>query len=92
MKPVDEATIREMVSRLAAEFSPEAIILFGSRAWGAPDEESDVDLLVVVSESEARPVHRVLRARRCLRGIPVPKDVIVRTSAEVRKLAAVPAS
>jgi predicted nucleotidyltransferase len=92
MKRVDAATIQEMVSRLAAEFVPEVILLFGSRAWGTPDDDSDVDLMVVVSESDAPPVQRVLRARRCLRGISVPKDVVVKTRRELDRFAAVPAS
>ena len=30
--------------RLAEEFHPEKIWLFGSHAWGQPDDDSDVDL------------------------------------------------
>lgn len=82
MGVVDESIIREMVARVAAEFDPEEIILFGSRAWGGADEGSDIDLMVVVSESDASPTQRALRARRCLRGISVPKDVLVQTRTE----------
>ena len=42
---------REMelaVERLRAAFDPEEIVLFGSRAYGTPREDSDVDLLVVL--------------------------------------------
>jgi predicted nucleotidyltransferase len=46
----------EIVDRLVTEFDPERIILFGSHAWGNPDEDSDIDLLVIVSETkEASP-------------------------------------
>jgi predicted nucleotidyltransferase len=31
------------------EFQPEKIVLFGSYAYGKPDNDSDVDLLVVMS-------------------------------------------
>ena len=92
MAIIDDSVIREMVSRVAAEFDPEEIILFGSRAWGEPTEQSDVDLMVVVSESDAAPTQRALRARRCLRGISVPKDVLVRTRAEFTRLSEVRAS
>ena len=34
-----------------ATYQPEQIVLFGSHAWDEPDKSSDVDLLVVVSES-----------------------------------------
>ena len=37
-----------MADRIAREFRPERIILFGSYAYGAPAPYSDVDLLVVL--------------------------------------------
>jgi predicted nucleotidyltransferase len=72
-------TLQEMTKRLVAEFQPEQIYLFGSRAWGKPDENSDVDLLVIVSQSEVKPIERAVRARRCLRGIRMPKDISCRS-------------
>lgn len=43
-----EQDIRAVAARIAAEFRPQRIILFGSRAAGTPREDSDVDLLVVM--------------------------------------------
>lgn len=40
--------IRDWSRRLAEQFKPERIILFGSYAYGKPREDSDVDLLVVL--------------------------------------------
>jgi predicted nucleotidyltransferase len=40
--------ITEFSRRVAEEFSPEKIILFGSHAYGTPTEDSDVDLLVIL--------------------------------------------
>jgi len=37
-----------MTGRIAREFDPEKIILFGSYAYGTPREDSDVDLLVIL--------------------------------------------
>jgi predicted nucleotidyltransferase len=74
-----------MTRRLVAALRPEQIILFGSHAWGTPDEHSDVDLLVIVPESSASPRERALRARHCLRDVHVPKDVLVKTRAEVER-------
>jgi predicted nucleotidyltransferase len=37
--------IHEMVRRIAAQFSPDKIILFGSHARGDARPDSDVDLL-----------------------------------------------
>jgi hypothetical protein len=65
MKTINPDQLEEIVRRLVAEFQPEQIILFGSHAWGEPDEDSDVDLLVIVSESELRSVQRDVQAERC---------------------------
>ena len=40
--------IRELSDRIAREFNPDRIILFGSHAYGTPKEYSDVDLLVIM--------------------------------------------
>lgn len=40
--------IDELAQRIAQEFDPDRIILFGSYAYGAPREDSDVDLLVIL--------------------------------------------
>jgi predicted nucleotidyltransferase len=40
--------IRVLADKIAAEFRPERIILFGSQAVGTATEDSDVDLLVIM--------------------------------------------
>jgi predicted nucleotidyltransferase len=40
--------IQQFTARLAREFHPQRIILFGSYAYGKPGPDSDVDLLVVM--------------------------------------------
>ena len=45
---VDQKHIDELTERIAREFHPERIILFGSHAYGQPGPYSDVDLLVVL--------------------------------------------
>ena len=40
--------IQDYADRIARQFQPERIILFGSYAYGAPSGDSDVDLLVVM--------------------------------------------
>jgi uncharacterized protein len=82
MQAIEQSILDEMVRRLVAEFQPEQIILFGSYAWGEPDDDSDVDLYVIVSASDERPIKRMQRAHHCLRGLGVSKDVLVHTRAE----------
>src|SRR5208337_696425 len=45
---VEEQKIADLTDRIAREFQPERIILFGSYAYGHPRPDSDVDLLVVL--------------------------------------------
>lgn len=40
--------ILEVSGRIAADFHPQKIILFGSHAYGRPTRDSDVDLLVIM--------------------------------------------
>lgn len=92
MPAIAGSLLDDVVRRLAGEFDPDRIILFGSHAWGTPTEQSDIDLLVIVPRSDERPNRRATRAHRCLRGLPVPLDVIVKTRAEMGRFGRVPAS
>jgi predicted nucleotidyltransferase len=40
--------IQDLVDRIVREFHPQRVILFGSRAYGDPRPDSDVDLLVIL--------------------------------------------
>lgn len=80
--PFSREILDDIVRRLVQALRPERIVLFGSRAWGHPTEASDIDLLVIVSHSEQSPAERATRAYRSLRGIDVPKDIIVKTRDE----------
>ena len=92
MKTVSRDLLEEMTRRLVAELQPEQIILFGSHAWGRPDEDSDVDLLVIVPHADDKPTERARRAYRCLRGLMVPADILVKTRVEVERFRRVHAS
>jgi len=83
VKTLPSGLLDSAVERLKAEFQPEAIYLFGSHAWGTPTEDSDVDLMVIVRESGEKPIQRMQRAHRCLRGMGFAKDVLVPTRAQV---------
>jgi predicted nucleotidyltransferase len=82
VKTIQPDLLEEAVERLKKEFQPEEIYLFGSHAWGTPDENSDVDLMVIVPSSDERPIQRMQRAHRCLGDLDMSKDVFVQTRAE----------
>jgi predicted nucleotidyltransferase len=86
MRTLDKNLLETATQRLVAEFHPEQVWLYGSHAWGNPHDDSDVDLLVVVSDSDETPIRRSQRAHRCLRGLQMPKDVLVETRQEVDRV------
>jgi predicted nucleotidyltransferase len=75
--PKRRAYIRRMCRRIAEEFKPEKIILFGSYAYGKPTMESDVDLLVVM-EFEGGQFHQAHKITQRL-SLALPLDLLVYT-------------
>ena len=92
MKTIPGDLLEEIIRRLVAEFRPEQVILFGSHAWGTPNADSDIDLLVITTHSDERIAQRATRAYRCLRGLMIPADILVKTRAEVERYRHVKAS
>ena len=92
MQEITPSLLNEITRRLVDEYQPEEIILFGSHAWGTPDRDSDLDLLVIVTESDLSPARRAVRAHRRLQGMNVSKDILVRTRSEVERYRHVRAS
>ena len=82
MKTVDNDLLHEITERLVVQFQPEQIILFGSRAWGVSTSGSDIDLMVIVSQSDLKDYERSVLGHRCLSGLDIPKDILVKTRAE----------
>ncbi len=81
--PVPQEQIQEYSDRIAAEFKPERIILFGSYAYGAPTRDSDVDLLVVMpcKDDSSRKAFEIRRT------IPAdfPVDLLVRSPEQIKQ-------
>lgn len=77
-----QATLREIVRRIVAVAHPQRVILFGSHARGEADRYSDVDLLVVVPDSEDR--RRISdRIHQALLPLDVPNDVLLTTPSQL---------
>ncbi len=55
LAPNQYQALGELRHRLFDEFDVEAVILYGSVARGEADEESDLDLLIVTTQSFTRP-------------------------------------
>lgn len=76
--------IQALAERIAREFHPEKIILFGSHARGEAQPDSDVDLLVIMPRNgkehheQAAEIHL-----KCHPGFPI--DVLIRTRQEFQE-------
>jgi uncharacterized protein len=77
-KRVSKRQIQWVVDRLVESLEPEKIILFGSYAYGKPNVDSDVDLLIV-KDSDERPTILTGNAYRAIWGKTFPMDILVRT-------------
>jgi predicted nucleotidyltransferase len=80
---VSRDDIQRFVDQIVERFRPAQVILFGSYAYGKPDSDSDVDLMVVMPHRGSC-VEVATRIRlACPRSFPM--DLIVRSPAEVRR-------
>jgi uncharacterized protein len=85
MEELTTDLLDRITQNLVSNLKPEQIILFGSYAYGEPNEDSDVDLLVIVSQSDEPRYRRARQAYKALRGFGIATDVIVMTKEEVKR-------
>jgi uncharacterized protein len=71
------------IHKIVRELKPEKIVLFGSYAYGTPNPDSDVDLLVIM-RTKASIKERSWAVSRLLLPRPFPVDILVKTPAEVK--------
>ena len=72
---ITPAKIQSVVDKIAREFKPEKIILFGSYAWGKPTEDSDVDKVIIKDVEDTEELER--KVSMALFPRPFPIDVLV---------------
>jgi uncharacterized protein len=88
MIEVTEEVLSDMVQAIGREVDPERIYMFGSRARGDARSDSDIDLLIVESQSFG-PNHsrwqEIKRVRRALSPFRIPKDILLYSTDEVVK-------
>lgn len=76
--------IRDVIQQIIEDVHPLKVILFGSYAYGKPNVNSDVDLLIIMN-SNKKPVDRSIQIAKSLHFYPFPMDILVRTPNEIRK-------
>jgi predicted nucleotidyltransferase len=79
---VTETLLAEITRRIVDAFHPQKVILFGSYAYGQPDESSDVDLLVIMDSPET-PLQRIRRVAEVAEERFLPMDILVYTPSDI---------
>src|SRR5438270_13493245 len=79
--------INALARRIAERFRPSKIVLFGSHAYGTPNEDSDVDLLIImpVKGPVVEMAVKIYREMDALGVLPHATDLMVRTPAQLRR-------
>jgi predicted nucleotidyltransferase len=60
LRTINEDLLQEITRRLVELFQPEQVILFGSYVWGTPTADSDVDVMVIVTQSDLSDYERAV--------------------------------
>jgi HEPN domain-containing protein/predicted nucleotidyltransferase len=85
-----EDGLREFTDRLVSSCHPTAVVMYGSRVWGDPDDDSDLDLLVVRRTKKNWSYDRKEEVFRFLGSLPISRDlfdfVVVTPEELVRRL------
>lgn len=78
--------IKNMLKLLIDQYAPIKVVLFGSYAFGNPNEDSDIDLLIV-KETNERFIDRWCTVGNILAGShpSIPVDTLVLTPREIEK-------
>lgn len=85
MKNLDSDLLNEIVRRLVDTLHPEKIYLFGSHAYGQPNDDSDVDLFIIVRDSDLPPRMKAVEGYRALSGILVPVEIKIATQSSFER-------
>lgn len=79
-----QSQIEDIKTQIVEKYKPERIILFGSAAWGKPNEDSDLDFLIIKNNVPYIGVDRMREVRRLV-DTDAACDFIVAKPSEIKK-------
>jgi len=82
--------VQFILKKVVAEYAPRKVILYGSYAYGEPEPDSDIDLLIIKDTSE-RFIDRWVTVQRILTGAHrfLPVETLVLSPLEIENRLAV---
>lgn len=79
---ITKEKIEEVKKRLIKVYQPLEIYIFGSYAWGTPNEDSDLDLAIIVDRCFPNKYEMLVEGHKALIGLKLPKDLFLYTKDE----------
>ncbi len=88
--PTTRKIIADILDEILKRYKPKKVILFGSYAYGEPEEDSDIDLLII-KNTDKRPIDRWVQVKRILRdkSRTLPVSPLVYTEQEIEQRLAI---
>lgn len=85
-----EQEIERIVRRIVEEYHPLKVILYGSYAYGTPDADSDIDMLII-KDTRERFIDRFVEVKRLVADSNrrIPFEPIVLTPGEIERRLAI---
>lgn len=82
---IEEKDLNEITQLLINLYKPQEIFLYGSHVWGTPTTDSDLDLCILLKESDQTQAERIREGLRTLKNIRIPIDLLVLTENEIKE-------
>ena len=85
MTKIKNPKVNKIIKKIAENYKPEAIYVFGSYAWGRPHKDSDLDLLIIKDTDEWFFKRSVSVRRPFLSDYPMAMDILVYNNKELKR-------
>ena len=79
---ITEQSIEEVKKILVSIYNPLEIYLFGSYAWGIPNEDSDIDIAIIIDEYSKDRHQMLVDGYRALYDFNFPQDLLIYSKKE----------
>ena len=89
---ISQEIIQEAIARLVKAYNPLEIYIYGKYAWGKPDKDDDINLLIVIESSDKKTHKRGDKAFDALFGLEIPTNITIFTKQEFDKFCLDPTS
>jgi len=76
MSQINKNELIQAINNSLTSIDAKKIILFGSYAYGNPNENSDIDLCIIEDKIESK-IKEKTKIRKLLKGIKISKDILV---------------